>query len=336
MGMNRKTDSRGEVRSASSHDAGAIVELINAHARHYCGEGRIGLQEVLTWFKSPDAQQDDTRSWWKDDALIAYAQVYMPEFPASWDVIHDVTVHPSETHDDDLWADILAWCDDYQWVARRQPDKIDVGLRSGARILEGDKEKRKKYESRGYGRVRSETLMRVGLSEVVAERANVPNDIRIRQLNLKTDLEGYALAYGEAFQDHWGHRDLPHDERIQRKKSEFEALGDMYVPDLWHVALDGDTIVGSVGSFLNYGNVTGRCYLYHVFVRDGWRNRRIATTLMRTAFGALKERGGRTVELHVDSENVTYGLELYRGLGMKPVWHQGLYERVVPTSERRS
>jgi len=103
------------------------------------------------------------------------------------------------------------------------------------------------------------------------------------------------------------------------------------VPDLWFVALDGDTIVGSVGSFLDYGNVRGRCYLYHVFVRRAWRNRRIASTLLHTAFRALHERGGRTIELHVDSDNMTYGLELYRGLGMRPVWHQHLYEKMVPT-----
>lgn len=325
------------MRRASSDDAEAIAALINAHSRHHCGEDRIGVDEVLTWFKSPGVQQDDTQSWWgRGGALTAYAQVYKPEFPSMWDVLHDVTVLPDAAGDDGLWDDIFSWCDRYQWNVRQELRAPGTGICCGARIHEKDSDKRRQYESRGFRHVRNETLMRVGLSEAHMEGPEAPEGIEVRKLDLGTDLEGYALAYGESFRDHWGQVDLPPDEWIRRKKSEFKSWGEMYVPDLWFVALDGDTIVGSVGSFPDYGNVEGRCYLYHVFVRRAWRNRRIASTLLRTAFQALRERGGRTVELHVDSENMTYGLELYRGLGMRPVWHQHLYQRTVPASAPRT
>lgn len=266
----------------------------------------------------------------REGTLVAFAQVYSPEFPAAWDVLHDVTIHPAHAGDDCLWADVLDWCDRYQWTARKDGATPDKGMCSGTRIHENDLDKRKRYESRGFRHVRNETLMRVELSAVVSDSTDAPEGIKVRRLDMGVDLNGYALAYGEAFRDHWGYADVPADEWVARKKAEFEAWGDMYVPDLWFVAVDDDTIVGSVGCFPDYGNVIGRCYLYHVFVRRAWRNRRIASTLMKTAFRALKERGGRTVELHVDSENTTYGLELYRGMGMIPVWHQRLYQRTLP------
>jgi ribosomal protein S18 acetylase RimI-like enzyme len=334
--MSRTTQPDWQVRRASSDDAEAIAALINAHARHHYGEDRIGLDEVRTWFSSPGVQQDDTQSWWRrDGTLEAYAQVYAPEFPPVWDVLHDVTVHPNAAGNNALWDDIFAWCDRCQWKVRQQLRAPDMGICCGARILENDTDKRRQYESRGFQHVRNETLMRVGLEEVVPGDPEWPDGIGVRELDLETDMEGYTLAHGEAFRDHWGHVDLPLDERVRRKKAEFRSWGEMYVPSLWFVALDGDTIVGSVGSFVNYGNTGGRCYLYHVFVRRAWRNRRIATALLRTAFHALRQRGGRAVELHVDSDNMTYGLELYRGLGMRPVWSQRLYEKTMPISSRQ-
>jgi len=68
-------------------------------------------------------------------------------------------------------------------------------------------------------------------------------------------------------------------------------------------------------------------YIYHVFVRPAWRHRGIAAALLRHAFLALCDRGCRMAELHVDSENTTGALELYRSVGMRPVWHQWDLER---------
>jgi ribosomal protein S18 acetylase RimI-like enzyme len=335
MSKNLRGDWR--VRGASSDDVGAIVALINAHARRHYGEDRIGEEEARTWFSAPGVQQDDTRSWWRlDGALAAYAQVYWPGFPSAWDVLHDVTVHPDHAGDDGLWADIFAWCEQYQWKAAKRPAGPAGSLCCGARVLETDADKRRQYESRGFRHVRDETLMRVELAEAMKRDVRMPDGVRIRELDLARDLRDYAFAHGEAFRDHWGHADSPPDERMRRTKAEFETWGGMYVPRLWFVALEDDTIVGSVGGFLNYGNVNGRCYMYHVFVRREWRNRRIASALLRAEFQGLQRLGGRTVELHIDSDNMTHGLDLYRGFGMQPVWHQRLYEKTVPAVPARS
>ncbi len=335
--MSRSIRGNWRVRGASSDDIGAIVALINAHARHHYGEDRMGEDEARTWFSTPGVQQDDTRLWWRPDGVLAaYAQVYWPEFPSAWDVLHDVTVHPDDASDDKLWGDIFAWCEQYQWKAAKRLIGTAGSLCCGARVLENDADKRRQYESRRFRHVRDETLMRVELAEALRRDVGEPDGVRIRELDLARDLQSYALAYGEAFRDHWGHADVAPDERVRRKTAEFETWGDMYVPGLWFVALEGDTIVGSVGGFLNYGNVNGRCYMYHVFVRREWRNRKIATALLRTEFQELQRRGGHTVELHVDSANMTHGLELYRDFGMRSIWHQRLYEKMVPAGSTQS
>lgn len=199
-----------QARAASIDDTESIVALINAHARHYYGEDRIGPGEVRSWFKVPGQQQDDTRCWLlREGTLVAFAQVYSPEFPAAWDVLHDVTIHPAHAGDDCLWADVLDWCDRYQWTARKDGATPDKGMCSGTRIHENDLDKRKRYESRGFRHVRNETLMRVELSAVVSDSTDAPEGIKVRRLDMGVDLNGYALAYGEAFRDHWGYADSP-------------------------------------------------------------------------------------------------------------------------------
>ena len=158
----------------------------------------------------------------------------------------------------------------------------------------------------------------------------LPEGIEARTLDLDRDLESYALAYGEAFRDHWGHVELPGEELVRRKRSEFRSWGEFYRPELWFVAVEGGEIVGGVGSFASHGGDPKRSYLYNVFVRRSWRNRGIATALLRKAFLTLYRAGWRSVELHVDSENLTWALDLYRGVGMRPLWHQHLYEKRLP------
>lgn len=328
--MSSATTQTWTARRTSSDDTDAIVSLINAHSRHHNGEERVSTEEVRSWFRMPRVEQDDTHSWWGTDGkMSAYAQVYRPDFPPTWDALYDATVHPNAAGDDALWDEIFEWCDGRKPEPNASSSNQSECRRCGARIYENDADKRRQYESRGFRQVRTETLMRVALDEAILMKPESPSGIEIRRFDPEKEMEGYAMAYGEAFRDHWGHLEIPPEEQARRKRAEFESWGEMFVPDLWFVALDGGTIVGSVGSFLNYGNVPGRCYLYHVFVRREWRNRRIAKALLHTAFRALKVREGRTVELHVDSENMTYGLELYRGFGMRPVWHQHLYERTV-------
>ena len=318
-------------RPVTVDDTAAILEVVNAHSQLHYGDKRLGESEVRMWF-GPNGRpgRDDMEIWLTHrDEPRAYAQLCDSEWPPTWDVWLDVTIHPAAADDIQLRDDVLAWAEQ-QTRALIRPQTPESGHRWGARVLETDKSGLDAYASRGFERVRTETLMQVELSEDAPEAPQWPDGIEVRTLDLQVDLEPYALAYGEAFRDHWGHTELARDELIRRKWGEFQSWGDQYIPDLWLVAVDEDEIVGGVGSFLNHGGDPARSYLYNVFVRRSWRNRGTATALLRHAFQSVHSRGARSVELHVDSENLTWALQLYRGVGMKPLWHQHLYEKVLP------
>ncbi len=314
-----------QVRPASSDDVAAIVELINGHWQTLCGGKRIVESEVRSWFFKAGVPQDDTQGWWDSGGeLRAYAQVYKGDFPNHWDAYYDITVDPAVGNDSALWEEVFGWCD-RRAQELRVADSVR-GLCCGARAHEADAAKLRELEQRGFGRVRIETLMRVRLDKRVAQPA-LADGIAICVLDQRADLEAYAAAYAESFAEHWGHVDGPLEERIRQLRGNFESWAEFLVPETWFAAVDGDEIVGSIGSFPGIGGDPTGSYVYHVFVRPAWRHRGIAAALLRHTFLALRERGCRIAELHVDSENTTGALELYRSVGMRPVWHQWALER---------
>jgi mycothiol synthase len=317
-----------QVRPASSDDVSVIARLINGHWQALCGEKKIDESEVRSWFFKAGAPQDDTQGWWDSGGeLRAYAQVYKGDFPDHWDGYHDITVDPAIGHDAVLWEEVFGWCD-------RRAQELRVadaarGLCCGARAHEADATKLGELERRGFTRVRVETLMRVSLVGWLAE-PQWPAGIAVRALDLKADLEAYAAAHTEAFAEHWGHVEIPLEERIREVRGHFESWAEFLVPETWFAAVDGDEIVGSIGSFPSIGGDPTGSYVYRVFVRPAWRHRGIAAALLRHTFLALRERGCRMAELHVDSENATGALEFYRSVGMRPAWHQWDLERRTP------
>ncbi|MCB1005324.1 MAG: GNAT family N-acetyltransferase [Acidimicrobiales bacterium] len=60
-------------------------------------------------------------------------------------------------------------------------------------------------------------------------------------------------------------------------------------------------------------------YVRHVGVRRERRGQGLARLLLRTAFAADAARGRAGTLLHVDANNTTPALGLYRSLGMRPV-----------------
>jgi len=317
-------------RSATLDDAERILGVINEHSRTHCGTDRVGADELPSWF-GPDGkpERQDMEIWLTEEGPCAYAQLCSSEWPPTWDVWLDITVHPAAADRPALWDEVIAWAEKatQALVSPRNPEQ---GHRCGARVLATDSARLRAYARRGYRQVRTETLMRIALEKDALVMPSWPEGIGVRTLDLTIDLEAYALAYGEAFRDHWGHTELPAGELVRKKRGEFRSWGTFYRPELWFVAVDGDEIVGGVGSFVGHGGDPKRSYLYNVFVRRAWRHRGIATALLRKAFQSVHACGCRSAELHVDSENLTWALELYRGVGMRPLWHQHLYEKQLP------
>ncbi|MFC2099328.1 GNAT family N-acetyltransferase [Candidatus Bipolaricaulota bacterium] len=334
--MTSSNAERYRQRPVTADDIGAILAVVNTHSQTHYGDTRWGGGEVLSWF-GPNGKptQDDMEIWLNASGeACAYAQLCGSEWPPTWDAWLDVTVHPQSSGDAGLWAEALGWAEQktQELIPARNPE---VGHRCGARVLETDKFGLQAYERHSYERVRTETLMQIALDAEGMAEPKWPAGTKVRILNPERDLESYALAHDAAFHDHWGYTKLPREELIRKKQGELRSWGNEFIPELWFLATDGDEIVGGVGSFLNHGGNATRSYLYSVFVRKPWRNRGIATALLLHSFQAIHQRGALSAELHVDSENLTWALQLYRGVGMSPLWHQHLYEKVLlPVASR--
>jgi len=321
-------------RPVTVEDVEAMLAVVNTHSQTHYGDSRWGADEVRSWFGPHGKPARDDMEIWFDAGgePRAYAQLCDSEWPPTWDVWLDVTVHPASSGSAGLWADVLNWAERKTRILIA-PQHPDAGHRCGARVLETDEFGLQVIEKRGYERVRTETLMHIALDADEVRTPEWPDGIHVRGFDPDADLEAYALAHGEAFRDHWGHTEFSPEQLIQRKRSELLGWGDEFLPELWFLAVDGEEIAGGVGSFLNHGGDPTRSYLYNVFVRKAWRHRGIATALLLYSFQAVRERGALSAELHVDSANLTWALRLYRGVGMKPRWHQHLYEKVLAPNE---
>ena len=88
-----------------------------------------------------------------------------------------------------------------------------------------------------------------------------------------------------------------------------------FAPDLSPLAFDGDELVGAVISY----DVpdAGEGWVHQLATKATHRHRGIARALLRTAFGAFRERGRRVAGLSTDSR--TGALGLYEKVGMRVV-----------------
>lgn len=94
-----------------------------------------------------------------------------------------------------------------------------------------------------------------------------------------------------------------------------------HTPQLWQVAWDGDQVAGMVLDRIsadeNQALGRKRGYTEHVFVRQPWRNRGLASALLVKSLQVLKDQGMEEAELGVDTENESGAYGFYQRMGYK-------------------
>jgi ribosomal protein S18 acetylase RimI-like enzyme len=92
--------------------------------------------------------------------------------------------------------------------------------------------------------------------------------------------------------------------------------------------VEGDTIVGAAlgVQFPDAG------WIRLLGVRPAWRRRRIATALLRTAFGEFWRRGYARVELGVDPHSLYGAQRMYEHAGMRMAFELAKYQKELPMS----
>ncbi len=125
-----------------------------------------------------------------------------------------------------------------------------------------------------------------------------------------------------SFAEHFGHVDQPYERWVEQVESSPVRHWD----DLWLAEVDGEP-AAMLHAHDGFVADEGCGYVGHVGVLPAFRGRGLAQHLLRTAFAADAARARAGTLLHVDTNNPTPALDLYLGLGMRPVLVIDLWRR---------
>jgi mycothiol synthase len=177
--------------------------------------------------------------------------------------------------------------------------------------LDTEKDRIKLFTEENYKPVRYGFEMIRSFAEPILVTP-MPEGLEVRKINP----DQYRMVWDaaqEAFQDHWGNVD-PSEQDYQSWLEE-----DIFDPDIWQVAWDGDQIAGMVLDFINLKEneeyQRKRGYTETICVRRPWRRQGLARALLTRSLQAFKEMGMDEAALGVDTQNVTGALDLYKGVG---------------------
>jgi ribosomal protein S18 acetylase RimI-like enzyme len=116
-----------------------------------------------------------------------------------------------------------------------------------------------------------------------------PDGVEIRR-RVEGDDRAIVAVMAEGFDDPWDYEEA-HSEWLVSKT---------YDPTLWHVALQGDQMIGALFAHV----INGQGQISALTVLAPWRRRGIAGALLRSSFATFRVRGVSDVRLNVDRDNL--------------------------------
>lgn len=173
-------------------------------------------------------------------------------------------------------------------------------------VPSGDERAFALFEARGYEEVRRFWRMEIDLVPGAPTAADPPG-IAIEQVQPDLNAARVHDVVEDAFARHW--RFVP--QLYEEWRSQHVGRGDL---PLWFIAYaDGAAVGALVGSV-----ESTQGHVDQIAVRDAFRRRGVARTLLLRAFAAFAEAGATGADLDVDAENRTGATALYEGVGMRP------------------
>lgn len=318
------------VRPATLEDARAATKLFNARSQAFFGQNQAEEHKIRAEWEQPDVKLErDTRAYFDPSGeMIAWAHVMDPGAPYI-KPFAGVCTAPTSSGDAALWDALLVWAEQ-QARSYVSSAPADTRVVLGAHALIQDTDRWAAYERHGFERVRVMQRMKIRCASTCAPPTQaLPEGISLQPFVLERDLERVVAADQEAFRDHWGHVEQPFAEELRRWRDWIKREGDDFDPTLWFTAID-ETCGEIAGYVVCDPHIAGdrtRGYINGLAVRAPWRRRGLGRALLQQAFAALRQRGCASVELDMDSENLTGASRLYKRAGMHPVSQEYAYEK---------
>lgn len=181
------------------------------------------------------------------------------------------------------------------------------------------------YESLGFKRVRTSSLMKRSLTEKT--RIKVNEAVVVREAELRVD-EDIALIWrleNEAFIEHFNYRPLA----LEETKYMFFEMPWYRHQKAWFATFAGEPvgyIITGIDVRLNEEKHANYGWILDIGVLKPFRRRKIGSTLMHSAMRYLKSLGMEDALLYVDDQNPTEAIKLYERVGFEVFHSNSVYE----------
>ena len=300
------------VRAPTRREAGAIAEVLNAHAAAMRRSADETRDAVERWFELEDLDPaQDMFLAVEGGSITGYADVTSPGDEREV-VYADVRVPPGRER---VVERLLAE------VERRATELGVAGARIRAPANVSDEDYRGALMRHGFEVVRSSFTMEIDLGQSTGEPA-WPAGLASRPFRPGEERAVYD-AYVEAFGDHWGF--------VPESFADWCTwnVGRKADTSLWRLVEDGDEIAALCLSDPSRGDDPTLGWISVLGVRRPWRRRGLARALLLESFALFRSAGRRRAALGVDSENTTGALALYESVGMRVTSRSDTWERVL-------
>jgi mycothiol synthase len=332
-------DPRLTLRPATSADAPAIVDIVNAHAQEVVGTRRALLDETgrLRLARSAPWKAEQWVATTKDGSVVAFVYLGAEQHPVVYET--GGAVHP-RYRGQGIGTRLLAWAEHrtLEHVAEAMPD-AKVVLQCN--IFEDDHLTRALLIDRNYALAREWIHLKIELA-TAPPAPRLPDQIVIRQMDQRRDWPQVDAALAEAFEDHWGQLQSPVESAMADQDDDTgepdaadedneDDVDDPYFNSaaFCFVALHGAEVVGSCLGNARTVEWPDQGRVGSLSVRRQYRGRGIGRALMLHAFQAFYDHGIRQVSTDTDADNFTGSYRLYLDLGMRIFRREHLYEKEI-------
>ena len=293
-----------EVRPAREDEAQALHALLHEHALGAFGEPELDVDEVRSWFRLPSLSIQVAE---RDGRIVG-----------DLDVDSEESGHfgvDARTPDADVAPVLVAAAESYARTNAEHP--ILRGFVQG-----GEPSLRAAYEAAAWRPIRHSFQMRIDLDDELPEPV-WPEGVRVRNVREGEEERVYE-ANMDSFADHWDFRPRPFEEWCA-----FAVESHRFDPSFWWLVEQGDELAAiALNSWHSSGDPTFG-WVHVLGVRPAWRQRGIATALLRHSFRDFRARGATRVGLGVDGENTTGAVRLYEKVGMHVARRTDIYEKTL-------